>query len=123
MAESWDSGSSANSRTASPWKVDVIYLSELYETSLLTCNEFIDEFCHHVKILYGSSLAERLQYLSIDERNKRLIGILLQLGNADLLSTRWMASLPFSLMNVDFESLLSCTELNCDEAINLVYRR
>jgi hypothetical protein len=118
MAEGWGSESSLNSRSESPWRVDVTYLSDLYETSLLICNEFIDEFCQHVRILYGSSLAERLQSLGIDERNKRLIGLLLQLGNADLLPTLDGVS-AFRLMDVDFVNLLSCTELSCDEAIGL----
>jgi hypothetical protein len=114
MAEDWGSESAANS----PWEVNATYLSELYDTSLHACNEFISEFCHHVRILYGSTLAERVQYLSLDERNKRLIGILRQLGNDDLLSTLDGITL-YRLMNVDLESLLGCIELDCSEAINL----
>jgi hypothetical protein len=56
------------------------YLSEIYDASLHACNEFISEFCHHIRILYGSALAERMEYLSLDERNKQLIGMLRQLG-------------------------------------------
>jgi hypothetical protein len=62
------------------------YLSELYETSLDACNVFIYEFCRHVRILYGRTLAERVEYLSLDEQTKQLIGILRQLGNDDLLA-------------------------------------
>jgi hypothetical protein len=68
--------------------------------------------------LYGSALAERVEYLSLDERNKQLIGMLRQLGNDDFLATLdGMTS--YRLMNVDLESLLSCFELDCSEAINL----
>jgi hypothetical protein len=118
MAEGSDSESAPNTRSESPWSVDVTYLSECYRTSLVICNEFIDEFCQHVRILYGSALADRLQSLGLDERDKRLIGILLQLGNADLLATLDGVS-ALRLMDVDFLSLLSCTELSCDEAIGL----
>jgi hypothetical protein len=118
MAEGSDSESAPNTRSDSPWSVDVTYLSEFYRTSLVICNEFIDEFCQHVRILYGGALAERLQSLGLDERGKRLIGILLQLGNADLLATLDGVS-ALRLMDVDFLSLLSCTELSCDEAIGL----
>jgi hypothetical protein len=118
MAEGWLSGSSSSFRCASPWRVDATYLSELYDTSLHACNEFVSEFCRHVRILYGLTLAERVEYLSLDERNKQLIGILRQLGNDDLLATVDGITL-YRLMNVDLESLLSCIELDCSEAINL----
>jgi hypothetical protein len=70
------------------------------------------EFCMAVPWLNGCKA------LGLDERDKRLIGILLQLGNADLLSTLDGVS-ALRLMDVDFLSLLSCTELSCDEAIGL----
>jgi hypothetical protein len=97
------------------------YLSEVYDTSLDACNEFIRESCHHIRILYGNALAERVEHLNLDERNKRLIGMLHQLGNDDFLATLdGMTS--YRLMNVDLESLLSCCELDCSEAINLCTR-
>jgi hypothetical protein len=118
MAEGWDSDSCTNSRAASPWRVTGSYLSEIYETSLAACNEFINEFCRHVRILYGRTLAERVEYLSLDERSKQLIGVLLQLSNEDLLAALDGVTL-YRLMNADLESLLRCTEVDCSEAINL----
>jgi hypothetical protein len=118
MAEGFNSESSPSTRSDSPRSVDVTYLSEFYKASLVICNEFIDEFCQHVRLLYGGTLAERLQCLGLDERSKRLIGILLQLGNANLLSTLDGVS-ALRLMDVDFLSLLSCTELSCDEMMAL----
>jgi hypothetical protein len=94
------------------------YLIEIYDASLNACNDFIREFCHHVRILYGSALAERMEYLSLDERHKRLIGMLQQLGNEDFLATLdGMTS--YRLMNVDLESLLRCFEIDCSAAIEL----
>jgi hypothetical protein len=94
------------------------YLNEIYDASLDSCNDFIREFCHHVKILYGSALAERMEYLSLDERHKRLIGMLQQLGNEDFLATLdGMTS--YRLMNVDLENLLHCFEIDCSAAIEL----
>jgi hypothetical protein len=79
---------------------------------------FLREFCHHVNILYGSALAERMEYLSLDERHKRLIGMLQQLGNEDFLAALdGMTS--YRLMNVDLESLLHCFEMDCSAAIEL----
>jgi hypothetical protein len=98
--------------------VDATYLSELYATSLQACNEFVSEFCRHVRILYGRTLAERVEYLSLDEQTKQLIGILRQLGNDDLLAPLDGMTL-YRLMNVDFEGLLGCTELDCSEALTL----
>jgi hypothetical protein len=121
MSGSWHSESSGNSRCASPWKMNGAYLSEIYDASLDSCNEFISEFCHHIKILYGSALAERMEYLSLDERNKQLIGMLRQLGNDDFLATL-DGMTTYRLMNVDLESLLSCFELDCSKAINLCTR-
>jgi hypothetical protein len=118
MAEGWLSGSSGSSRCASPWRVDATYLSEIYATSLQACNEFVSEFCRHVRILYGRTLAERVEYLSLDEQTKQLIGILRQLGNDDLLAPLDGMTL-YRLMNVDFEGLLGCTELDCSEALTL----
>jgi hypothetical protein len=79
MAEGWDSGASTPTKAISPWRVNGSYLSEIYETSLAACNEFIREFCRHTRILYGRALAERVEYLSLDERTKQLVGVLLQL--------------------------------------------
>jgi hypothetical protein len=94
------------------------YLIEIYDASLNACNDFIREFCHHVRILYGSALAERMEYLNLDERHKRLIGMLQQLGNEDLLATLdGMTS--YRLMNVDLECLLRCFEIDCSAAIEL----
>jgi hypothetical protein len=118
MAEGWLSRSCSSSRCASPWRVDGTYLSGLYETSLDACNVFIYEFCRHVRILSGRTLAERVEYLSLDEQTKQLIGILRQLGNDDLLAPLDGMTL-YRLMNVDFESLLGCTELDCSEALTL----
>jgi hypothetical protein len=118
MAEGWDSDSCTNSRAASPWRVTGTYLSEIYDTSLTDCNEFINEFCRHVKILYGPALAERVEYLSFDERSKQLIGVLLRLGNENLLATLDGVTL-YRLMNADIESLLHCLSVDCSEAINL----
>jgi hypothetical protein len=118
MAEGWDSESVTGSKPASPWQMNGSYLSELYETSLTVCNEFIREFCRHVSILYGRALSERVENLSLDERNKRLAGVLLQLGYEELLSALDGMSL-YRLMDVDFEGLLSCTPLDCCESISL----
>jgi hypothetical protein len=118
MAEDWDSDSYTNLRAASPWRVTGTYLSEIYETSLTACNEFVNEFCRHVKILYGRALAERVEYLSLDERSKQLIGVLLQLSNEGLLAALDGVTL-YRLMDADVESLLRCTEVDCSEAINL----
>jgi hypothetical protein len=118
MADGWDSESSTDYKAASPWRVNGSYLSELYETSLPACNEFIREFCRHIRILFGHTLAERVEYLGLDKRNKQLIGILLQLGHEDLLATLDGIYL-YRLMNVDLESLQCCIEVDCSEAINL----
>jgi hypothetical protein len=59
-----------------------------------------------------------VEYLSLDERSKQLVGVLLQLGHEDLLGSLDGISL-YRLMNVDFESLLSCTTLDCGEALSL----
>jgi hypothetical protein len=118
MAEGFDSESSPNTRSDSPWTVNVTYLSELYKASLIMCDEFLDEFCQHARLLYGGTTAERLHRLGLDERSKRLIGILLQLGNANLLSSLDGVG-ALRLMDVDFLSLRSCTELSCGEIMAL----
>jgi hypothetical protein len=118
MAEGWNSRESSPREGASPFRITRDYLNDVYENSLIACNDFIREFCRHTRILYGRSLAERVEYLSLDERSKRLVGVLLQWGYEELLPALDGMSL-YRLMDVDFEGFLSYTVLDFSEVISL----
>lgn len=118
MAENFESVPSLNAISAPSPHPDVSYFSELYITSLSSCDEYLAELHKHVDLLYGSAMADQLNALRLHERNKRLIRILLQLCDVELLAPI-DAQCFLRLLNIDLLKLLNCTELNCDGIIRL----
>jgi hypothetical protein len=68
MAEDFESVPFPSAMTEMPVDLDVTYFAQLYETSLTAYDG----------LLYGVAVTERLNYLGLHERNKRLTGMLFQ---------------------------------------------
>ena len=118
MADEFNAEASETSSSVLDLSMDATFFCETFSRSLNACDEFMLDLYKHVDLLYGHAMVDRLKALGLHQSDRHLIGMLVQLGDNHLCSPL-DGYCYLRLLNVDFLSLLSCTELNCDGFLNL----